>query len=68
MKHKPLIVLGSLTGLSLLLTLLCFFVYFFTSGETKFFSYPFYQQITLYLYQTQDNLLYAIFRIPGLCF
>ena len=65
MKHKPLIILGSLTGLSLLLTLLCFFVYFFTSGAEHFFSYPFYQQISLYLYQTQDNVLYAIFRIPG---
>lgn len=60
------LVLGSLTGLSLVLTFLSFFVYFCTSGETHFFSYPFYQQITLYLYQTQDNVLYAIFRIPGI--
>ncbi len=66
MKNKTLaIVLGSFTGLSLVLTTLCFFVYFALSGSQHFFSYPFYQQISLYLYQTQDNVFYAIFRIPG---
>lgn len=66
MKNKTLaIVLGSFTGLSLLLTIVCFFVYFALSGSKHFFSYPFYQQISLYLYQTQDNVFYAIFRIPG---
>ncbi len=61
----PILLLASLGGLSLLLTILSAIVYFLLSGEKKFYSYPFYQQISLFIYQTQDNVLYAIFRIPG---
>ncbi len=61
-----IIFLGGLTALSLLFTAVSFFVYFCLSGATHFFSYPFYQQISLYLFQTQEeSVLYAIFRIPG---
>lgn len=69
MKHSDLR-LGAMgiTGLSLFCTLCTLVVYFVTSGETKFFSYPFYQQISLFLYQTQDSILYSIFRIPGILF
>ncbi len=57
-----------ITGISFISTLCTLVVYFVTSGEEKFFSYPFYQQILLFLYQTQDNILYSIFRIPGILF
>ncbi len=59
------ILLASLGGLSLFLTALSAIVYFILSGVTKYYSYPLYQQISLFIYQTQDNILYAIFRIPG---
>lgn len=67
-KSELRLAMGGITGLSLFCTLCTLVVYFVTSGETKFFSYPFYQQISLFLLQTQNSILYSIFRIPGILF
>lgn len=65
MKNKIfLIVLGSLTGLSALFTIVTVIGYFEMSGA-ELNSYPFYQRALLYLDQTQEHVGYAIFRIGG---
>ncbi len=62
----PILLIGILSSISLILTILCTLVYFFLGGEQKFFSYPFYQQISLFIYQSQENEGLALFRIPGI--
>lgn len=60
------IFVGSLLGISVLVTLLSAVGYFFLTDARKFYSYPFYQQISLFVYQSQEDDASALFRIPGI--
>lgn len=60
------ILVGGLAGISILVTLVSTFFYFVTSSSRKFYSYPFYQQIALFIYQSQEEGELALFRIPGI--
>ncbi len=60
------ILAGGLAVISVLVTLVSAFFYFVTSQSQKFYSYLFYQQIALFIYQSQEDAGLAIFRIPGI--
>ncbi len=67
MKNSPLRIFAlSIAGLSLFCTLCTCVVYFILGGAKHFFSYPFYQQVSLFLLQTQNSIIFSIFRIPGI--